>query len=403
MKKLSVAVVGAGPAGLAAALYLARASHEVVIFDRFEAPRPVGSGLMLQPTGMAVLNDLGLASQMTGLGCRIDRLDGRDARTGRVVLDVAYRPPNFGLGVHRSALFTTLFDAVTKTGIPLRTSVPVVSCHNDEKGVHLVDETGEIVGQFDLAVDASGANSSLLSAARPDVRRRMLPYGAFWSTLDWVGEGFDPRALQQRYRRASVMVGVLPIGRQTVKGAEKAAFFWSLKPEEAPAVRDAGIDVWKASVRDVWPQTDPYLDQIGGFDDLVLAEYGHHTLKPPYADRLAYIGDSAHSTSPQLGQGANMALLDAKALSVALDRNTSVNAALRNYAQLRRWHVRLFQTLSLVLTPFYQSDSVIVPLARDTLVATLAKVPPVPAILSSMVSGTLIDPLKPLGLETWHP
>jgi 2-polyprenyl-6-methoxyphenol hydroxylase-like FAD-dependent oxidoreductase len=65
---------------------------------------------------------------------------------------------------------------------------------------------------------------------------------------------------------------------------------------------------------------------------------------------LAFIGDAAHRASPQLGQGANMALFDALALARALHQNP-LDDALPRYAQTRRWHVRLYQTLSAVFTP----------------------------------------------------
>jgi hypothetical protein len=61
--------------------------------------------------------------------------------------------------------------------------------------------------------------------------------------------------------------------------------------------------------------------------------------------------------------------------------------------------VRTFQWLSYALTPFYQSDSIIIPFLRDTLVSTVAKVPPMPALLAAMVSGTLFDPFTPAGIE----
>ena len=71
---LDIAIAGAGPAGLAAALYLKRAGHRVTIFERFDKPAPVGSGLILQPTGLTVLDDLGLLAEIRALGSRIDRL-----------------------------------------------------------------------------------------------------------------------------------------------------------------------------------------------------------------------------------------------------------------------------------------------------------------------------------------
>ena len=109
---LDIAIAGAGPAGLAAALYLARAGHRVTIFERFETPAPVGSGLILQPTGLTVLDDLGLLADIIALGSRIDRLHGADATSGRTVLDVRYdaqKGGRFGLAVHRAALFGVLF------------------------------------------------------------------------------------------------------------------------------------------------------------------------------------------------------------------------------------------------------------------------------------------------------
>ena len=60
MKRLDIAIAGAGPAGLATALLLAAAGHRVTVFERFDEPKPVGSGLILQPTGLSVLADLGL-------------------------------------------------------------------------------------------------------------------------------------------------------------------------------------------------------------------------------------------------------------------------------------------------------------------------------------------------------
>jgi 2-polyprenyl-6-methoxyphenol hydroxylase-like FAD-dependent oxidoreductase len=119
----------------------------------------------------------------------------------------------------------------------------------------------------------------------------------------------------------------------------------------------------------------------------------------PAGRRLAVIGDAAHSTSPQLGQGANMALLDAAALNYALLQTDGVDAALEAYVKARRWHVRVFQALSLMLTPFYQSDSTAMPFVRDRLVASVAKIPPAPNILASMVAGTVVDPFRRIGIK----
>ena len=399
-RKLHIAIAGAGPAGLAAALYLQRDGHKVTVFERFAEPKPLGSGLILQPTGLTVLNDLGLLNEILNLGSRIDRLHGTDAESGRTVLDVRYDARSggrFGIAVHRAALFGVLYRAALREKIEIVTDAELERVETSEKP-RLLDAGGRTVGTFDLLVDATGARSKLRASAGLTDQPRPLEYGAFWASLDWRGEGFRPNALTQRYRRASVMIGVLPIGRAEPGESNMAAFFWSLKPNEAERVRAQGLSAWKARVASLWPECSAYLDQIDDFDQLTLARYGHHTLTTPAARGFAVIGDAAHSTSPQLGQGANMALLDAAALAHALRQQGEVDAALSGYARSRRAHIRLFQMLSYAFTPFYQSDSVLLPFLRDRLVATVAKVPPAPQLLASIVAGTLIDPFAVIGL-----
>jgi 2-polyprenyl-6-methoxyphenol hydroxylase-like FAD-dependent oxidoreductase len=398
-RSYDIAIAGAGPAGLAAALYLERAGHKVTIFERFAEPKPVGSGLILQPTGLTVLADLGLLDDILALGSRIERLHGTDAKSGRTVLEVRYdarRGRRFGLAVHRAALFGVLYRAALRAAIAIETNVEIEALETGER-VSLVCGNGKRLGPFDLVVDASGARSKLRQCLGDPAMPRPLTYGAFWASLAWR-DGFDQSALLQRYDKASVMVGVLPIGRPQTGAETMAAFFWSLKPDDADQVRAAGLDAWKARVISVWPDCEAFTSQIESFEQLSLARYGHHTMTLPAGRKLAVIGDAAHSTSPQLGQGANMALLDAAALSHALVHANSVDGALDAYAKARRWHVRIFQALSLSLTPFYQSDSSVLPFIRDRMVAALAKVPPGPQFLAAMVAGTVIDPFKRIGL-----
>ena len=394
MQKLNIAICGAGPAGLAAALALKREGHYIIIVDQFDAPKPLGSGLILQPTGLAVLDWLGLGDDMRKLGAPIHRLYGKAAKSGRVVLDVRYDSLGDarGLAVHRAGLFYVLHNAVTKAQIKLEMSAKIISLD----GSTVILDKAKREGPFDLIIDALGSRSPLIPLASGPDYRQSLAYGAIWASLPWPGAPFDEQALEQRYDAASVMMGVLPIGQRFPNDQNHAAFFWSLKGKDYPQWKADGLEPWKLRLRRLWPETESLLSTITSADQMTMAYYDHHTLSLPFGNKLVFIGDSAHSTSPQLGQGANMALIDVMALTHALQNNTDLQTALAAYAKARRWHVKLYQAMSATFTPFYQSDSKLLPMIRDYLVAGISRLPPAQRLLATLVSGKLGLTQQPL-------
>ena len=365
----------------------------MVVFDKLEAPAPIGSGLILQPVGLHVLDQLGVGARIRALGAPIERLYGRVVPSQRVVLDVRYGAmganAQLGLGVHRGALFQVLLDAALEAGSEINAGREIAGAEDGR----LTFKDGTQSARFDLVIDGLGMRSPL--SRQP---AQNLPYGALWANLDWV-DGFDPRALEQRYEAARKMAGVLPIGRLPGVEHDQAAFFWSLKHDQRAAWEQRGLEVWKRDVRALWPATAPLLDQIVSSAQLVFAAYAHRTLRSPVKRRLAHVGDSWHCTSPQLGQGANMALLDALALACALERQGDIETALGEYARLRLWHIRLYQLASWMFTPAYQSDSAALAWLRDRVVAPLARLPPAPHVLAALVAGQIGAPLAAMGAQ----
>ncbi|MDB5670742.1 MAG: glutamate synthase, partial [Alphaproteobacteria bacterium] len=203
------------------------------------------------------------------------------------------------------------------------------------------------------------------------------------------------------YIRASTMSGLLPIGHAPGRAHPQAALFCSLRADRLEAWREAGLEAWKSDVRRLWPATAPLLDQIADPAQLTFARYAHRTLSRPAQPGLIHLGDAWHSTSPQLGQGANMALLDAWSLAMALRRSKRIEEAIERAVAMRRSHVRLYQGLSALFTPAYQSDGRILPWIRDRIVPPLSRLWPATWIQAAMVAGTLGDPLTPLGLEPY--
>jgi 2-polyprenyl-6-methoxyphenol hydroxylase-like FAD-dependent oxidoreductase len=398
MGDLDIAVAGCGIAGLAAALLLHRQGHAVTLYERFEAPRPLGSGLMLQPTGIAVLAELGLADEIAAHAAPIARLYGRNTH-GETVLDARYADLGIrgarGLGIHRASLFGALYDAVVAAGIAIRTGHEVCRTELTAAGRRLLFAAAHPSPTHDLVVDCLGVASPLVGEAEG-----WLPYGALWTTLEWPDDGpFRPDWLEQRYERARRMAGVLPTGTRRGTGRNELALFWSLRADEFAAWRQGGLEAWKAELRALWPECEGLLERIADASELTFARYAHRTRRRPAGERLVHIGDAWHSASPQLGQGANMALLDAWALARALGEGGPLAARLAAAVARRRAHVRLYQWLTWLFTPAYQSDSLWPALIRDVVLAPLSRIPPGPRVQANMVAGLTGSPLGPLGLK----
>jgi 2-polyprenyl-6-methoxyphenol hydroxylase-like FAD-dependent oxidoreductase len=375
-RPLDVAVLGMGVGGLAVAAMLGGRGHRVVMYDRMSAPGPVGSGFVLQPTGLEVMRRMGLHDAVAARGATIARMLGIVQPSGRTVLDVGYRDGGSAIAIQRRALFDVLYAAAVRAGAGVEISSQIAGIdHGRRPRPEFAD--GRTGPAFDLVIDAMGHRSPTSD------RSRQIGYGALWATVPWDPAcGFDAHTLEQRYRRATNMAGVLPVGTAAVGERPMATVFWSIRHG------DDATD-WKDRAAELWPEIAP----LAMVAEPTLAAYRHHTRRAVAGTGVVRIGDAWHATSPQLGQGANMALLDALSLSSALERE-DVAEAIALHVRARRTHVAFYQALSYVLTPFYQSDGRMLPAMRDGLVAPLLRRGGVVhSMISSMVSGGMLDPV----------
>lgn len=396
---MKIAVIGCGVGGQAAALFLTRAGHQVEIFERFPEAKPVGAGLLLQPPGQAALAELGLLRALAPKGARVDRLFGRTT-SNRTVLDLEYanyRTDYAGLGMHRAHLFEALNTAVVDAGIPVRLGTTVTDIPDTAAPV-LVANDGARFGPFELVIVAEGAHSTLRRKLQPPRRDPTYPWGALWATCPDADNRFAG-TLWQMFKGAEKMLGVLPVGQ--VPGGEAVphvAMFWSLRLDSHEAWKQSGLEAWKAEVGTLWPDVVPLLAHISSADQLTLASYCDVVMRRWRKDRCLFIGDAAHGTSPQLGQGANLALVDAWTLAHVLPLGGEVDAALAHYERMRRGHVCYYQLASRCLTPFFQSNSRMLAHVRDTFMGGFCRHPLTADLMTSTLAG-----VRCLPLGRWHP
>lgn len=155
---MDIAIAGMGMGGLCLANFLARDGHRVVIYDRMKEPGPVGSGFVLQPTGLIVLDRLGLRQETEARGQRIDRMLGKLSKNSKVVLDVGYLKNDYGVAIIRWALFDILYRNALELGVEIETNHAVTAAQDCPRP-RLVFENGRKSPPFDLIIDALGARS----------------------------------------------------------------------------------------------------------------------------------------------------------------------------------------------------------------------------------------------------
>ncbi|MEM7409929.1 MAG: NAD(P)/FAD-dependent oxidoreductase [Myxococcota bacterium] len=374
---LRVGIIGCGSAGPAAALLLATAGHAVELFERAPALLPVGTGFMLQPTGLQVLEVLGLRDAAAAHGAPLVGIDAATDR-GRRLLDLRYDdwlPGARAYGMHRATLLEILAAALEAASVPLHTGSDVTGWEADGDARWLCVD-GQRQGPFDLVIIAGGARSAARGWTGLPHRARPYPWGALW-TIAPDPERVFTDTLQQVVRGTHTMVGFLPTG---TRGDDSTAtplvsFFYSVRADAEAAVRAAGAEALHAQIVSLEPRAAPLLETVpieawsfAGYLDVVMPRW--------HGDGWVALGDAGHAMSPQLGQGVNLALWDAWVLAQCLAEHDALDTALSDYTARRRVHLAFYQRFTRWLTPFFQSSIPSAGFVRDLALPLALGIPP---------------------------
>lgn len=381
---LNIAIVGYGIAGIATAVHLRRLGHHIDHFERPDRDGSTGAGLLLHPPAISLLDELGLTTLSVGRGSPVTRFYAETV-TGRRIMDFCYAARgtrSFGLGIQRRVLLAGL-RGVDSGGNLLRRSHRVVSVDVDRGTLVLSNDSRH--GPYDVIVAADGANSAVRrSVPSLVVHDRLYPSAALVCLID------DPRRLigncvAQRFDRTR-HVSAWPVGNAGPATVHQASIAINVPLSQASAFRQSGE--WRTVTARIWPSLAPLLSRQRVEDTAPLVyAYRDVVLRRYTIGRVVLVGDAAHSMSPQLGQGARLALEDASALALALGSSEDPVVALRKFDEMRRATVKRYQRASRWLTPIFQSDSHLLAALRDAASAPVTRIPVVARRLRTLMTA----------------
>jgi 2-heptyl-3-hydroxy-4(1H)-quinolone synthase len=332
---LKVLVIGGGIGGLSLARELTLRGLPVSVLEKAAGIAPAGAGIIMNPNAMGVLERNGLAN---GLRANAWPYLARDTcdRHGRLLARRDYRPLYdagklpVGALVHRAHLHDVLFQGVAPGVVRFSSSFRRMTASGVET------EDGELI-PADVVVGADGIHSPVRRALFGEVKPRYMGYRSHRMVLDNVARVENFTELLGAGQR----IGLVPISRSRI-------YIWTTfnSPQEpAPVLRSA--DAFRALFAQFTdPRVVQLFAQLRAPEEIITTAVEELAQDPWGKDRTVLLGDAVHAMTPNIGQGAGMAMEDAAVLAEELASSSDVSSSLDRYVRRRKARVETIMRVS---------------------------------------------------------
>ena len=331
---MHIVIIGGGIGGHALAIALKQRSIDCTLFERAAAPREIGAGLTLWPNALRFLEDWGLATTVIARGSEILRAEIRDAR-GRVLASTTNtslreRAGQPVVGIHRATLLGVMNQALDPEQARWGMTCETVEQNGEGVAAGFADGS-ETRG--DLLIGADGLRSVVRTAILGDEPPRYADETSWRgvASTDVVGLTI-PDGLAIECWGQGTRFGCLRIHDDQI--------YWYATHMEPAGGAESAAEA-RATVLELFRDyASPVPDLIAATPDFAIVRTDLHDRPPrrPWVvGRIGLLGDAAHPTTPNLGQGACLAIEDAGVLAECLVNFPNPLEALRQY-ESRRFH-----------------------------------------------------------------
>lgn len=327
-QKPSVSIIGAGIAGLTSAIALQKIGIETEIFEAAPSILPLGAGLALGSNAMNGLNQLGLAEEVIHKGKLLASFTISDQK-GRLIIKKESEEINskYGLGnfaIHRADLHQVLLSKINPKLIHTGKRALATIQQGTRVKVSFQDGSEHITGYL---IVADGIHSAIRKHLLPATQPSYAGYTCWRAIIDQAD--FNLKDACETWGSPG-RFGFVPLANHQV--------YWFAcinAPKESERMKKFKIADLQHFFRD-FHEPIPQLLKCTKDENLIWNDI--LDLKPlhQYAfDKIVLIGDAAHATTPNLGQGACQAIEDAVILANEMQRCSNYEAAFKIFEQRR--------------------------------------------------------------------
>lgn len=330
---MKAVIIGAGMGGMSAAIALRQIGFETAVYERVTENKPVGAAISVWSNGVKCLNYLGLKEQTARLGGIVDTMSYIDGFTGDTMCRFSMQPLIDEVGqrpypIARAELQLMLMQAYGLDEIAF--GMQMVAVEDGPEAATATFADGTTVSA-DVIIGADGAGSLTREyVLGGPVTRRYAGYVNF-NGLVQTDDRIGPATEWTTYVGDGKRVSVMPVADNRFY-----FFFDVVEPQGTQYERGSAREVLRAHFGEWAPGVQVLIDTL---DPATTNRVEILDLDPFYTwvkGRVAVLGDAAHNTTPDIGQGGCSAMEDAIALQWAFrDHPADVHGALLAYQQAR--------------------------------------------------------------------
>ena len=319
-----ISIIGAGIGGLTLANILKSQNLDFTMSESAPEIKPVGSGIMMAINAMQIFDQLGLKEKIEKAGNKIHGVSVTDQHLKNIstthVLALEKKYNSCNVAIHRADLQRILAENIGFEKINLQHSL--VNIRKEKNYLLRFENSNEIESR--IVFGADGIHSK--------IRTQILQAGRIRETGQICWRGLVEFDLPEKYNREAIEAWGKGRRFGFVKMTGKK-IYWYAVVNKGLHKRDQSIAEhfhgFHPMIIDIIQATLPENTILNDLIDLA-------PIPKWYSENICLIGDAAHATTPNLGQGACQSIEDAYVIGKLLQRTDHFNQAFEDFQKIRR-------------------------------------------------------------------